>query len=121
MLKNSWYVYLIWTFENQCLRSIFDNLPKKIVQSVEHNVNTTSKCMALKSWAIFVHRAYSIKFIVRCVEIWQFLHKKVGSGRIGSTLEIDSGHNNKKIGYYPKSLRPFLRILCVVEDSIYAC
>ena len=37
-----------------------------------------------------------------------------------STLEIDSGHKNKKIGFYPKSLRPFLQILCVVDDSIYA-
>jgi len=67
----------------------------------------TSKWMALKSWAMFVHRVYSIKFIGKCGEIWQFLHKKVGSGRIGSTLEIDSGHKNKKIGFYPKSLRPF--------------
>ena len=44
----------------------------------------------------------------------------VGSGMAGSTLEIDSGHKNKKIGYYPKSIRPFLRILYVVDDSIYA-
>ena len=40
-------------------------------------------------------------------------------GRAGSTLEIDSGYENKNIGFYPKSLRPFLRILCVVHD--YAC
>ena len=33
--------------------------------------------------------------------------------------EMDSGHKNKKIGFYPKSLRPFLRILCVVDDSMY--
>ena len=37
------------------------------------------------------------------------------------TLKMDSGHKNKNIGFYPKSLRPFLRILCVVDDSIYAC
>ena len=36
-----------------------------------------------------------------------------------STLEINSGHKNKKIGFYPKSLRPFLKILCVVHDSKY--
>ena len=29
-------------------------------------------------------------------------------------------HKNKNIGFYPKSLRPVLRILCVVDDSIYA-
>ena len=40
MLKNSKYVYLILTFENQCFRSIIDNLPRKIVQLVGHNVNT---------------------------------------------------------------------------------
>ena len=34
--------------------------------------------------------------------------------------EVDSGHKNKKIGFYPKSLRPFLRILFVVDDSKYA-
>ena len=28
---------------------------------------------------------------------------------------------NKNIGFYPKSLRPILRILCVVDDSMYAC
>ena len=37
------------------------------------------------------------------------------------TIEIDSRHKNKKIGFYPKSLRLFLRILCVEEDSIHAC
>ena len=42
------------------------------------------------------------------------------SGRAGSTLEMDSGHKNKKICLYRKSLRSFLRILCVVDDSIYA-
>ena len=31
-----------------------------------------------------------------------------------------SGHKNKNIGFYPKFLRPFLQILCVVDDSIYA-
>ena len=41
------------------------------------------------------------------------------SGRRGlKTLEIDSGHENKKIGSHPKSLRSFLKILCVVDDSI---
>ena len=32
---------------------------------------------------------------------------------------MDSGHKNKKIGLYPKSLRSFLRILHVPNDSIY--
>ena len=41
----------------------------------------------------------------------------VGSGCVGSTLERDSEYINNKIGYYPKSLRPFLRILCVVDNS----
>ena len=40
-----------------------------------------------------------------------------GLGRAGPTLEMDSSHKNDKIGFYPKSLRPFLRILCVVDDS----
>ena len=39
----------------------------------------------------------------------------------GSTLEIDSGHKNKKTAFYPKCVRTFLRILCIVDDSIYAC
>ena len=30
---------------------------------------------------------------------------------------MDSGHKDKKIGFHPKSLRPFLRILYVVDDS----
>ena len=34
----------------------------------------------------------------------------------GSTLEMDSGHKNKKIGLNPKCLRPFLKIVCVVDD-----
>ena len=34
--------------------------------------------------------------------------------------EMDSGHKNEKIGSYAKSLRPFLRIVCVVDDFIYA-
>ena len=42
-------------------------------------------------------------------------------GRARSTLEMDSGHKNKKFGFYPKSLRPFLRILCAVDDSMYVC
>ena len=33
----------------------------------------------------------------------------------------DSGYKNTNIGFYPKSLRPFLRILNVVDDSMYAC
>ena len=37
------------------------------------------------------------------------------------SLEIDSEHRNKKTGFYPSSLRSSLRILCVVDDSIYAC
>ena len=36
------------------------------------------------------------------------------------TSEIDSDYKNKKTGFYPNSLRPFLRILCVVDDSMYA-
>ena len=33
-------------------------------------------------------------------------------------LEMNSGFKNKKIGFNPKSVRPYLRILCVVDDSI---
>ena len=44
-----------------------------------------------------------------------------GSTMTGSTLEIDSGYKNKKIGFHPKSIGPFLRILWVVDDSMYAC
>ena len=40
---------------------------------------------------------------------------------VGLTLEIDSEHKNKNTGFYPNSLRPFLQILCVVYDFIYAC
>ena len=36
------------------------------------------------------------------------------------TSEIDSEHKNMKTVFYLNSLRPFIRILCVVEDSIYA-
>ena len=45
----------------------------------------------------------------------------VGSSTAGLTLGIDSGHKNTKTGFYPKCLRPFLWILCIVDDSIYAC
>ena len=41
--------------------------------------------------------------------------------KAGSNLEMDSGHQNMKIDLYPKTLQQFLRILCVVDDSIYAC
>ena len=41
----------------------------------------------------------------------------VESGQAGLTLEMDSGHKNEKIGFYPKSIRLFLMILCVVDDS----
>ena len=37
------------------------------------------------------------------------------------SLEMNSGYKSKNIGFYPKSLRPFLRILCVLDDSMYAC
>ena len=40
----------------------------------------------------------------------------VGLGRVWLTSEIDSGYKNKNIGFYPKSQRLFLRILCVVDD-----
>ena len=30
-------------------------------------------------------------------------------------MKIDSGHKNRTVGFYPKSLRPFLRIF--VDDS----
>ena len=30
---------------------------------------------------------------------------------------MHSRHTNKTISFYPRSLRPFLRILCVVDDS----
>ena len=58
-------------------------------KTIQFSVISTFKCMALRSRAMFVHR----------------------------TLEIDSGQKNKKIGFYAKSLRSFLRILCVVDDS----
>ena len=38
-------------------------------------------------------------------------------GRIGSTLKMNSRHKDKKIVFEPKSLRPFLRIVYVVDDS----
>ena len=41
--------------------------------------------------------------------------------KAGSSSEIGLGHENKKTGFSPKCLRPFLRILCIVDDSIYAC
>ena len=33
------------------------------------------------------------------------------------TLEMDSGHKNKKITFYQRSLRPLSRISCVLDDS----
>ena len=33
------------------------------------------------------------------------------------TLEIDSGHRNKKVGFYPKFVKALMRILCVFDDS----
>ena len=39
------------------------------------------------------------------------------SGRKGSTLEMDSGHKNKKIGLYPKSLELFLQFHMHVEGT----
>ena len=44
-------------------------------------------------------------------------HIRVGFVRIGSNLELDSAHKNTKIGFYPKSLRPFIIILCVDNYS----
>ena len=41
------------------------------------------------------------------------------SGRTGLTFEMDLAYENKNIGLYPKSVRPFLRILCVVNDYAY--
>ena len=43
----------------------------------------------------------------------------VESDKAGLTLETE--YKNKEIGFHPKSLQLFLRILCVVDDSIYAC
>ena len=40
-------------------------------------------------------------------------------GQVRSSLGTDSGYQNMKFGIYPKSLRPFLWILCVVDD--FAC
>ena len=31
-------------------------------------------------------------------------------------IATDSGYKNRNISFHPKSLRPFLRILCVVDD-----
>ena len=36
--------------------------------------------------------------------------------RSWATLEMDSGYKNENIGFYPQYLRPFLRILRVVDD-----
>ena len=38
------------------------------------------------------------------------------SGRVIS--EMDSGHKDKKTGFYPKSLRLFIRILFVGDESL---
>ena len=53
--------------------------------------------------------------------LYEILAVKEHHGRVGSTLGMGTGLKNKKIGFYPKSLRAFLNILCVVDDSIYAC
>ena len=53
--------------------------------------------------------------------ILKILNIKLRSTMARLILEIDSEHKNKKTGFYPNSLRPFLRILCVIDDSIYAC
>ena len=37
-------------------------------------------------------------------------------GRAGSTLEMDSRHKDKEVGFYSKFFRPFLRFLCIVDD-----
>ena len=39
--------------------------------------------------------------------------------RPGLSLETDSGYKNKNIGFYPKSLRLFLRIVCDVNNYAY--
>ena len=53
----------------------------------------TSKCMALRSWVLFY---------LTC-----------------PLYKTDSGYINMNIGFYPKSLRPYLRISCYIND--HAC
>ena len=67
------------------------------------------KCMALRSWAKLL------------ITLSQTQAVKERHGQTGSTLEMDSGHKNNKNGPYSKSLRPFPRILYVVDTSIYVC
>ena len=50
--------------------------------------------------------------LYRCVRIYNTVRgisrKRVSwSGRVGSSLEMDSRHKNKKIYFHPRSLRPF--------------
>ena len=61
------------------------------------------------------------RFSERIFKIWNIRLLEEADAEAGSTLEIDAGHRNKKIGFYPMFLRPFLRISCVVDDSMYAC
>ena len=53
--------------------------------------------------------------------LYEILAAKERYGRVDSTLEMNSGPKNKKIGFYPKSLRLFSKILEVIYDSMYAC
>ena len=59
--------------------------------------------------------------------LWQFqlsiyntirdISRKISSWPGWVIFKMDSEHKNKKIGFYPKSIRSFLRVLCVVDDS----
>ena len=46
----------------------------------------------------------------------QSMKRHGGSGQAGSTLEMNSGHKNKNIDFYSKSLRAFFRALWAVDD-----
>ena len=53
----------------------------------------------------------SLSIILSEIKAFKDRHRWVGSVRAVSTLEMDSKYKNKNIEVYPKSLRPFLRIL----------
>ena len=62
---------------------------------IKENGFRTSKYMTLRSWA---------KLLIILSEIYEV---EEHHGWAGSTLEIDSGHKNKKIRLYPKSVLLF--------------
>ena len=51
-----------------------------------------------------VSKNFFLQYIYICTYIYIYIYATV------------SGYTNKNISFYPKSLRPFLKILCVVDD-----